>query len=673
MKDDGADGSESDQNYRQEVVEACYRFLPAMELGIRGNTALQTCYAIKTRVKSFGDIDEKIRRKRGEGRDDYSFNQIGDLAGIRLVTLYKSEIPNFLQEVLRYLVDSSRIPNGILCNCEIKEILCLYNNDLDPLVNDIETLHLNSDLVWPLGPTFEKRRNYSSVHVLIKVPKKGTHADKTLWIPCEIQIRSVIEDAWAELDHKVKYVRTRTGRHQGDSEFEHMSNYLDLMKRSVDASSDIADLIRSLMDPRPGRPSNVARNLGEVDYVSKVLELCHVSIDIAERINSLLAKKRSIDEALESSDPDVQIKKSYHEIGVSLIKLQEELYSAELKFDDKFSGLVKYTILMEAALCFFLADDAQDLVAAAKLYEEISSDPQNKERPAALFRLAQVYQKQAALESSEGPEAKAYVERAAAAYTKALVLAKKAVGSPRLRSLHLGSPDQVTHVIENAGRHIGFLYWNLMKRTRQQGLAPEAEHLDWCVKAFEQALKTWQESGEFSAPSRIKSANNLVYFALDVDRLLTSLKSIQNNRIDSGEESVPNHQAAHDSRGEGHLAGAIQRAEHCDLKGKDVREAFDIMQKALEGTGEPSEIAVAKSAESGKQLMSIVSQLDTLVAAGEWLGVDVDVQKVSKKTFRFCRYVRENFPHLVSGREYGAQSFREAEDTAWGNVEAEFR
>ena len=51
--------------------------------------------------------------------------------------------------------------------------------------------------------TNPKKSGYSSYHMIVEVPVKLTQ--KTIYVKCEIQIRTMAMDFWASFEHKVKY------------------------------------------------------------------------------------------------------------------------------------------------------------------------------------------------------------------------------------------------------------------------------------------------------------------------------------------------------------------------------------------------------------------------------------------------------------------------------------
>jgi putative GTP pyrophosphokinase len=121
--------------------------------------------AITSRVKSLKSLAEKIVRK------DYRnpFHEITDLAGVRLVYLYKSD----LGAIQRIVED---------------------HFDVQERVNKLDQMAANEF-------------GYGALHYLVRLGRasSGARYDDLKELTCEIQVRTVLQDAWAIIDHHLIY------------------------------------------------------------------------------------------------------------------------------------------------------------------------------------------------------------------------------------------------------------------------------------------------------------------------------------------------------------------------------------------------------------------------------------------------------------------------------------
>ncbi len=141
-------------------------------------------HSLKTRLKDPHHLRDKIERKNRDGVEvstDNLFGKITDLIGLRVLHLYQDQFPVIHEEILKYIQEGDWIfveePKAMTWDPESKQMY-------DEL--GIET---------EIRPTF-----YTSVHYLIKPNNNNTNP-----ICCEIQVRTLFEEIWGEIDHSINY------------------------------------------------------------------------------------------------------------------------------------------------------------------------------------------------------------------------------------------------------------------------------------------------------------------------------------------------------------------------------------------------------------------------------------------------------------------------------------
>ena len=120
---------------------------------------------IDTRIKEPKSIVKKMEKKKYDKTYLNLIENINDIAGIRIVCTLKDDI-FFIRD----------------------------------LVKQIPDIHVLKEKDYVTNP---KESGYSSYHMIVEVPVKLTQ--KTIYVKCEIQIRTLAMDFWASFEHKVKY------------------------------------------------------------------------------------------------------------------------------------------------------------------------------------------------------------------------------------------------------------------------------------------------------------------------------------------------------------------------------------------------------------------------------------------------------------------------------------
>ncbi len=120
---------------------------------------------IDTRIKGPKSIVKKMEKKKYKKTYFNLIEKINDIAGMRIVCTLKDDI-FFIKD----------------------------------LVKQIPDVHILNEKDYVTNP---KPSGYSSYHMIVEVPVKLSQ--KTIYVKCEIQIRTLAMDFWASFEHKVKY------------------------------------------------------------------------------------------------------------------------------------------------------------------------------------------------------------------------------------------------------------------------------------------------------------------------------------------------------------------------------------------------------------------------------------------------------------------------------------
>lgn len=120
---------------------------------------------IKYRIKSVRSIQAKLERKGLEFSRESAFENLYDLAGVRLICKYADEI---------------------------EKICSLFEED-----KEFEIIRIKDYINNP------KPNGYRSFHIVIKKQTDALPEGQSVF--AEIQIRTISMDSWASLEHQLKY------------------------------------------------------------------------------------------------------------------------------------------------------------------------------------------------------------------------------------------------------------------------------------------------------------------------------------------------------------------------------------------------------------------------------------------------------------------------------------
>lgn len=179
---------------------------------------LPKVHSVRWRVKDPVSLIAKIIRKAANGEQKYlSVNLenytslITDLVGVRALHLFKS--------------DYSEIHKHIKNDWELTEPVLAYirNGDRDSIKSAYEAVGMDVK-VHPFG--------YRSIHYVARSqPKKSD-------IFAEFQLRTIFEEGWSEIDHRIKYPN------QSDDQL--IGFFLDIFNRAAGSADEMGDFAYDL-------------------------------------------------------------------------------------------------------------------------------------------------------------------------------------------------------------------------------------------------------------------------------------------------------------------------------------------------------------------------------------------------------------------------------------------
>lgn len=141
-------------------------------------------HSVKYRAKDTGHLEEKIKRKISLGRninEESFFNEITDFCGVRVLHLRQSSF-SIIHRAIQNHVDGQH-----------------WHLFEEPKAYTWDPEHKSYFESFGLKPEI-KESSYTSVHYVVKPNPESL-------VTCEIQVRSLFEEIWGEIDHDLNYPR----------------------------------------------------------------------------------------------------------------------------------------------------------------------------------------------------------------------------------------------------------------------------------------------------------------------------------------------------------------------------------------------------------------------------------------------------------------------------------
>ena len=177
---------------------------------------------VKSRLKRPSSIARKLRKKGLEPTIENALKYIDDLAGVRIVCLFRDDIYKIAQ-VIEYF-DNLRI-------VRIKDYI-----------------------------TNPKENGYRSYHMHVEVPVRLLNKEE--WVKIEIQLRTVAMDFWASLEHKRRYKKDADVPDNIGSELKLCATLVDKMDTEM---QNLNYEIQLLGDDEPTEQDEELKEIFETD------------------------------------------------------------------------------------------------------------------------------------------------------------------------------------------------------------------------------------------------------------------------------------------------------------------------------------------------------------------------------------------------------------------------
>lgn len=322
------------------------------------------CYAYKSRIKSLDGLIEKVSRKQIQ-KPSYNIDDITDVIGIRFVVLFKKDIVVLIEKLVNIILSDKRPNNPFLNSILIESIYYKGNTSISNISEDISNLFRTI----PFNNFSEKnsQEGYSSVHIVLKLAIENSPALTGYRFPIEIQIRTVFEDAWGEIDHKYGYMKRRSD--DPSSSHPTLNAHLETLKKFVDACVDYADLIvaESEIQINPNDYSDTLLTPVSDNY-NEILKSEGINEDYIKKLRDIVEKKEKImlSEDINNFEKISKLKDCLQEI----IKIKSD-YISNFHFSDEHIDIYIFYCMENQAFCNLVIKTDNSLIEAVSIYKNL--------------------------------------------------------------------------------------------------------------------------------------------------------------------------------------------------------------------------------------------------------------------------------------------------------------
>ncbi|WP_289014409.1 hypothetical protein [uncultured Methylobacterium sp.] len=540
-------------------IAARARELLGLRMGELGKTNL--VYTFKNRIKPPGSILAKVKRKKAEearnapdGQVSYEPDHVTDAWGCRYVTLYQSQIPPTVRELLENFDGyNESAPEAI----ELIEFVIYTNRpEKDPLSITEDTLDVlksckissNVRAAESIRKPENRKSAYSSVHLVFALPLTVEHAGKgpTREVArFEVQVRDIFEEGWGEIQHNLIYSDKDRLKLPNDAEasFDPLwQPHLNALKTFVDGCSQHASIIKRTYDfiQLKSMPSLETKSATSQPTDRDAIVATLRGVASSEMVGVIEVGYGLIIDAQEANSRE-EARTNYVTAAVKFREAIEGLGPLlGTPVTGRFDRTVEYFLKIEFANCLFFSKIPEEQQKSVEIYESLAAAyPQD---PTVRLRLAT-----AMASTRRGDEG---------ALRHAIALIKEAI--PLIAADPLTGPDHWLAI--SCYVHLGFLDWGLSVALEKRGDREGAvRSLREAVDHTTQGYRIWcrldpaVRGVEIYLLSAHKALSNLLYYAAKFVRLeqndaQINRKLIEDSIQDLSELDVPKYKEYYKTR-----------------------------------------------------------------------------------------------------------------------------
>ncbi len=496
-------------------------------------------YTFRHRFKSSEAIVRKVLRKRLEGKALYEQHKDGgdpekiklakqhmnyeprhvtDAYGCRYVTLYQSDIPGVVAELLQSMDEfNHHLARDAQPIQPVEFVIYTNRTDTDPLSIVNKTLSVVRESKFAnlidkkdIRPPENRKSAYSSVHFVFarSIFKDLSKPETEVVVRFEIQLRDIFEEGWGEVQHRLLYSEKDNEAAdldltEGGSLRKNWELHLNALKTFVDGCSQHASIIKQNLEElrASATPIALTQSITRLDedrqQIQKALRTANAPREAVDAVTVGYSKLLADNQNDKPESRLVNFQAAANSFDKALSSLPRH---AMAEIVDLPGGRpVEYHLEMEAAAARALwaqlldEDVAKQVRAeAVKIYRHVLVD--HDRDPIALIRLGKLLERESTL---------AALNEAVACYDRAIGLIDndKATGAEHWVAISV-------HIDR------GVAFWKLTHHAADE--VDRVHLLRQAIEASRRAYDVWQgQLNPLLQPNKIsghKACANTIYF-----------------------------------------------------------------------------------------------------------------------------------------------------------------
>lgn len=164
-------------------------------------------FSLPSRLKEFDSFYNKIVNRANGGDQDYP-EKTSEISNNEWINIREDELKNYRDKILDPTWRNAEVILGNMKDVVGLRIICLYPAEKDKIINQFEHHQDKLQIAHFEKKDYPDPMGYRSTHIFFALGNKRCELyelEDLRYRKCEIQIRTILEQGWADVSHKAIY------------------------------------------------------------------------------------------------------------------------------------------------------------------------------------------------------------------------------------------------------------------------------------------------------------------------------------------------------------------------------------------------------------------------------------------------------------------------------------
>lgn len=169
-------------------------------------------------------------------------------------------------------------------------VVCRFNSDLAIVESILSQAFSISERVDKTALLGTDRMGYLGTHYVVELlpSHKGARYDEILGLKCEIQVKTILQDAWVQIDHSLMYKSKVSIPEKERRELNNISALLEVAQGVFDRTRDVRAKYAEEVESKSAQPSEFLSQPIDRETVASYTRHKYPGLPVNERIQEML-------------------------------------------------------------------------------------------------------------------------------------------------------------------------------------------------------------------------------------------------------------------------------------------------------------------------------------------------------------------------------------------------